>query len=288
MLNQQFKSAGDYGNSDTFASPKISKFKANIYPYMAEAIHNSFADNKSDGTEPNAPLEYFTKKLLGTSSSYDEEGQFAPDINGYTFAFLMPPDLSGYAINKPDFAYELSKFTKLSCFLIMDFTPPAVQVIASEIPARSGAIQFSSEVQSYGQMNITFMDNQKLTAFGLHRSWVQYIEDITRGSIEPNPEYIELGNEKFGQLDYATSAYIIRFKPTTSSSWGDIIYIGKAIGIFPINMPDKEVIGRRDSNELTMLPFSYSCALYRQLVYGAPAEESWLWKEFVQNIQSQF
>jgi hypothetical protein len=266
----------------SFSCPQGGGNRSSIHTEpMRRAIADAFELNG------NPMLEYFNNMLMNVDNS--EDGPFAPDINGYTFGFIMPPDLSGYeGYGDPD---ELMALSKLSIFLILDFTPPAIQVISSEIPARSGAIQFSSEVQSYGQMQITFIDNSRLRAFGLHDSWVHYIEDVTRGVVSPNSKYFtpdESETGKFGQLDYATSAYIVRFRPTVAMDWGDIVYIGKAIGIFPINLPDKEVIGRRDSNELTMLPISYSCALYRQVSFGAPAANNWLWDEFTTHCLNMY
>ena len=170
-------------------------------------------------------------------------------------------------------------------FLCIDFTPPPTQVVASEIPARSGAIQFGTEVQASGQMQISCIDDSELNLAGFIKTWVTYIEDVTRGVIEPNPKYTTYGSPSFGQLDYATSAYVVRFKPTHQSKWGNIVYIGKAVGIFPLTIPDKEIIGRRDSNEITMLPISFTCTYYRQAIFGSPKEvHSWIIPEFAKAI----
>jgi len=215
-------------------------------------------------------LNYFNQILLGNDVDGD---QFSPDVNGYTFIFLLPPHLSGYEIS-PD-NKDMMKISKLTCFLALDFTPPSIQVTASEGMSRSGSIPYGVDVISSGQMSITFLENHRLEIFGLHKSWVSYIEDITRGTIKPSQKYIS-----DGIIDYATSAYVVRFKPTKSLNWGDIIYVGKAIGIFPTNMPDKEVIGRRDSHEITTLPINYTCTLYRQQVFGSPAEPfGWIYDE---------
>jgi hypothetical protein len=231
--------------------------------YLLRTIGSDLSGNKV--------LNYFNQMLFGLPV---DGVQFSPDINGYTLIFLLPPYLSGYNL-KADMSSSIGKILKKVCFLAMDFTPPSIQVTASEVMTKSGSIPYAVEVISSGQMSISFLDNDKLELFGFHKSWVSYIEDVTRGVISPSSEFLENG-----EIDYASSAYIIKFKPTKSLTWGDIIYVGKATGIFPLNIPDKEVLGRRDSHELTMLPINYTCTLYRQQVFGSPAEPSgWIYDE---------
>lgn len=245
--------------------------------------HNVLDSVIQKAFENNGILKYFTRLLMG--SEVGQNKQFSPDINGYTVTFIVPPDLSGYSNID---SHSIMLTTKMFPFLCIDCTPPQVQVIASEIPARSGAIQFGTEVQAYGQMQLTCIDDSELNLSGFIKTWISYIEDVTRGIVEPASKYITPGSD-FGALDYATSAYIIRFKPTHNIDWKDIVYIGKAVGIFPINMPDKEIIGRRDSNEITMLPISFTCTMYKQAIYGSPKEVNyWVIEEFESVIKQSY
>ena len=107
----------------------------------------------------------------------------------------------------------------------------------------------------------------------------------------PDEKYITPGFPEFGQIDYETSAFIIKFKPVQGTSVpGDIVYIGKATGIFPINSPDKEVIGRRDSPELVTTTYNYPCANYRQWTAGTPNTDLdyYLVDEFIKDIQQSW
>ena len=69
---------------------------------------------------------------------------------------------------------------------------------------------------------------------------------------------------------------------------GDIVYVGKATGIFPLNVPDKEIIGRRDSPELVTLTYNYPCAAYKQWSAGTPSVDfdAYLLDEFLQDVAS--
>ena len=238
------------------------------------------------GTKHSEVLRYFNRMLMG----YEVDGlrQYSPDVNGFVFIFMLPPHLSGYNLdtNKES---DMGKIAKTFAFLGLDFTPPPTTVITSSIPSRSGAINYGAEVEASGQVQITFLDNDILNVFGYHKTWVSYIEDVSRGVVSPDSKYVDSNGSKFGEIDYSTSAYVARFKPTSSTYWGDLVYVGKAVGIFPISLPDKEVIGRRDSNEITMLPMTYSCTFYRQCTFGSPVETNgWIYEELKNQILDSY
>jgi len=229
-------------------------------------------DAIKNGLGEKGVLKYFNDMLMGANS---DDKVFSPDISGYTLIFMIPPNLSGYkGIQK-----GLADTSKMFALLALDFTPPPVQVVATSLPIRAGSLSYATEVNMSGQITITFLDTDELECFEFHKVWIAYIEAVTRGTVSPNSEYYEKKenevNGKFGIVDYVTSAYVVRFKMT-----GDIVYVGKATGIFPLNLPDKEIIGRRDSNELTILPINYSCVLYRQQVKGKLSKsENWILDE---------
>lgn len=237
----------------------------------------------------------FRGQMSGETQGMIHFHTFHPAVNGYTLIFMKPPDLSGYngIVALP------SEFSVLNniCFLGMDFTPPLIQVTASELPARSGSLPYAMEVSSTSQLSISYLDDQYEHCFGFHKLWISYIEDVTRGAmtskegvpVTPNPKYFDEDSPNFGEIDYMTSAFVIKFKPTEGSYLpGDIVYVGKATGIFPINSPDKEVIGRRDSPELITITYNYPCANYRQWAAGTPNEEndSYIYEEFINDISS--
>jgi len=217
-------------------------------------------------------LQYFDQMIMGMQS---DNKFFMPDISGYSLIFMQHPNLSGW--NKKDNSLDMSITSKMFAFLALDFTPPQTQVIATSLPVRAGSMSYATEVNMSGQLTITFLDTDEIEVFEYHKVWIAYIEAVTRGKVDPDESYYkDRDNMNFGIVDYMTSAYVVRFKMN-----GTILYVGKATGIFPLNLPDKEIIGRRDSNELTILPINYSCVLYRQQVKGDLSRtENWILKEF--------
>lgn len=70
-------------------------------------------------------------------------------------------------------------------------------------------------------MSVTYIDTYSLDVYQLHKSWLQYIFQITEGTLEPNDDYL-LG----GRIDYCASFYFVKFTQGMSA----IQYVGKAVG----------------------------------------------------------
>jgi len=245
-----------------------------------------FGDSKDEGL-----LSFFYDTMFH---------RYSPDINGYTFMFMIPPPLSGLTVdqdfsNKGVFGQhkeelylgndsikeQLRRITKFVTFAAVDFTPPQEQVNSERVSSRSGAIPFATEFSTSEQASVTYIDDSELSIYKFHQVWIHYIWDIVEGKIRPHPDYLNPQNETFGNaggayggIDYASSIYIVKYKPNLK----DITYVGKCIGLFPQALPSKELIGQRTGNELTTLPFSYFCAAYRGYV-TSEGVESWILDE---------
>jgi hypothetical protein len=229
--------------------------------------------------DKNEILKYFYKFIY--SKPILNNRVFHPDVTGYSLIFMQPPELSGYKNTQ-----YMEDISKTFVFLALDFTPPQITVNVSDVSSNIGSLSTGAEVHSGGQISITFLDDQDLNCFNFHNVWIEYIKSITTGIIEPDSKYLNSDDEdNFGVIDYATSAYVVRFRPSFSLET-DIIYIGKAVGIIPLGMNDKEIIGRRDANELTMLNYSYQCPEY--LHTTGNDKNKWLIEEFHSKIASMY
>ena len=201
-----------------------------------------------------------------------------PDINGYTFVFFVPPDLSGYNIS--------DKFMMETCnymtFAGIDITPPNVQVNTESINTRSGGIPYATEVTTTEQFTVTFIDDIDMRIYTLHHMWIKYIEEVTLGLVDPDDKYYDENSDEFGAIDYFGAAYIAKYKPSSDEP----ILVGYCAGIFPASKPIKETIGSRASNEITMLPITYFCTIYDEAVIHQ--KHHWIIRKFMSEIVPRF
>ena len=242
---------------------------------IIEYVNNVFEENENI-------LRYFYTQL------YKE---YNPDINGYNLVFMLPPDLSGW--KNTNFSLysqddSLSYFYSTSNFLTfaaVDFTPPINQINTERVSSRTGAIPYATEITNTEQCSMSYVENSEIDIYHYHHMWLEYIRAVLDGVISPDSKYYDSKNEsvfEFGAIDYATSAYIVRYKPDMKK----ILFIGKCIGIFPQSLPSKELIGQRTSNELTTLPFSYFCSAYREVTWRETSH--WLINEFQTLVKNRF
>lgn len=237
----------------------VNSSDSNVNPYSL--LKKVLSDALGSGTAMGNFYELFYRK------------DFHPDVNGYNMIFIQPPDFSGWRIG-PHAGQKSALpvyISELAPLLATAFAPPQTQVTTDNVSAKFGAVPFATSVESTGQLNITYMDNQHLHVFGYHKLWQDYIRDVLQGDVNPNPDYLRMGTvvDDYCEVDYMAAAYTVRFRPSIGFANNDdfyknIVYIGKATGIFPITIPDTEIIGRRDSPQMTIVPISYSCANYRR------------------------
>lgn len=256
---------------------------------LVSYLNTVFTSPKSD------VIKYFYQQLYR---------DFAPDINGYTLVFFIPPHLSGYLVDGSHYSQAnkdsyMNVVGKIMTFAAIDFTPPQSQVRSESISLRSGAVPIASEVSETDTCSITFVDNRQLDIYMFHHIWVEYIREILEGTIEPQPRYYtdpkENPNEvkiadgeidyRYGCIDYAASFYIVKYRPDMQT----VTFVSKCVGVFPQNLPNKELIGSRTTNEMVTLPFTYSCSGYREALYtentAISGTRHWLFDELDEVVQ---
>lgn len=194
-----------------------------------------FGSSPSPGVGPVHPL-------YSQFYNLSRKPTFQPDVTGYTLIYIVPPQapegLGGTADVFP--------------FLALEFNPPETSVKSTEETSGSSIrIPYATGRQSGGQLSINFLEDDELSVTKFHTDWVNYISDVIYGNKSPkDPKSIE--------LDYATCAYVVKFRPNMR----DVIYVGQAKGVFPINIPSKELLGSRQTNALAMIGMNYMCADY--------------------------
>jgi hypothetical protein len=180
-----------------------------------------------------------------------------PDISGYNVIFLKPPILSGLLWN-PLKTVKYFYNCLDTVFLAQDYNPPEIQILNNEIASTMNLrVPYGVGRSSGGNFTISYLENATLDVYEMHHSWFHYIEQVILGEVQPTELYY---SDK--TLDYATCAYVIKYKPDLRS----ITYIGKAIGLFPVSIPTKEVVGTRNNYQTTVYTVPYICTDYQDVI----------------------
>jgi hypothetical protein len=199
----------------------------------------------------NSTLQNLPKQLryLQNDIHYKE---FHPDINGYSIITMFPPHLSGDGAADSLITDACDRIN----FLALDITPPEVQLKNSQIGSgKNIMMSYGTGSERSGQLSINYVESNNLEIFTMHQVWHEYVSRVSVGDIDPSGEYM---SGKAPIIDYMANAYVARYNPGFDS----LLYLGKAAGIYPINLPSKEIIGARSANELSMVPMNYNCIYY--------------------------
>lgn len=249
----------------------------------------------------NPALKYFYGQMYRN---------FNPDITGYTLLFMIPPEFSSpsfanlLASNKtisntissllstvgmsPQVVNSVNDFAKVYPFMATEYTPPQTQVQNAQIQTRSGALSYASDVHSTETISVSFLESSPLTIYKFHLLWVEYIRELLKGNIEPDKKYLEESTNDdplsyYGAQDYLASLYIVKYIPDMKT----ITYIAKCVGVYPLSLPSKELIGTRSANDICILPFEYSCIAFREYVDGLNINK-WIFNELSDVLQAGY
>jgi len=253
-------------------SPVLSFLPDFINNNITEPILNEVRSLTSDpssiffdqtGQSFVAPYPENFNSLLDIVNNHIKSPVYQPDINGYVFVLMLPPDLSGLT---GDGAVDVKKnvidLCKSSSFFALDFTPPAITINTESINTQASiSMPYATTKIATGEMSVSYLDDRDMNVNAMHNLWIEYLYNQLWGDFPPAKKYITPGDPSFGALDYATTMYIVKYSANVEEQSVPTM-IGKATGVFPLGLPTKETIGVRTSNDLVMQTINYTCAYY--------------------------
>jgi len=145
---------------------------------------------------------------------------------------------------------QSSNNTILTGTLATDIDIPQFNVEYDTITGKSHNINYASRLNYTGDFSINYIDTAGLNVFRYHTAWVHYIELLKKGYISQS---ISNKESYFIDVPYFNSVYILLFEPFTTRVKGIILIMG----VSPINVPFKQVIGDRSKSSLTTINQNY-------------------------------
>jgi len=213
-------------------SPHVSGF------YMIFMVHGTWYEGYRKYVAANGPNEAGLSKLpKGSvlSSSFNEEREKVGDIhlnNPGSYFNMLATD-----IDVPDITEE---YISVSSRLRNSF-----------VPSRN---YFVSD------FSISYIENINLDIMRYHEGWHKYLNLVRRGEVNPyegsSKQCNNNNNGYFVEVPYSNAVWVAVFRPFTT----EIQLLIKLIGVMPVTMPLKQVIGNRSSSKMTVLNISYKAA----------------------------
>jgi len=104
---------------------------------------------------------------------------------------------------------------------------------------------------------ISYIENINLDIMRYHEAWHKFMNLVKRGEITDIIDDCEKSSSGyFMEVPYSNAVWVAVFKPFTT----DIQLLIKLVGVMPVTMPLKQVIGNRSQSKMTVLNISYKAA----------------------------
>jgi len=221
---------------------------------------------------------------------YKHDTNFTPHVNGFYMIFMVHgpwyEDYLNYVngenkagLSKPPKELSLknpgSYFNMLATDIdIPDLTEEYVSVSSrlrnSFVPSRN---YFVSD------FSISYIENINLDIMRYHEAWHKYLNLIRRGEVNPyagkDINCSKANEGYFLDMPFSNAVWVAVFKPFTT----EIQMLVKLVGVMPVTMPLKQVIGNRSQSKMTVLNLSYKAA---DLLYKFYNDTS----EFLEDVEN--
>lgn len=283
MANEAFDAASIQsqllGESDNITDDKSIK--------TWNAIVSKMIDNMSHQyTENNIIRPILRDWQKNITLDYKHHSGFTPHINGFYMIFMVHgPWYSMYQkyLNtnneaglslmpdskkmKPGAQNPMTQLSLINPNSAMNFLATDIDVpdLTEEYTAVSQRLRNSfvpSRNYFVSDFNISYIENINLDIMRYHEAWHKFMHLMRRGEFIPKndksyeQECKENNNGYFLDMPFANAVWVAIFKPFTT----EIQMLIKLVGVMPVTMPLKQVIGNRSQSKMTVLNISYKAA----------------------------
>jgi hypothetical protein len=107
--------------------------------------------------------------------------------------------------------------------------------------------------------SVSYIENVNMEIIRYHVAWFKYLDLLKRGEIDMYTEdecNQTNSTDIFLDMPFTNAIWVAVFRPFTT----DIQLLIKLIGVMPVTMPLKQVIGNRSASKLTVLNMQYKAA----------------------------
>jgi len=197
--------------------------------YYIQMIHGTWADTVSQRTG----------KVTATQQNGVDS--FAKDYN-------KANDMSSFGLEH--FNRVSNEFGQLAT----DIDIPQLNIEYESVSGKARNLSYASRLHYAGDFSINFIENYTNDIFRYHESWFKYIDALKKGYVTLMPNSDDnRDTDYFIDIPYFNAVWVVIFAPLSTNIRGLI----KIMGVSPINLPFKQIIGDRSKSTMTTINQSY-------------------------------
>lgn len=222
---------------------------------------------KVEGLNDAANLKFMNEQV---STKY---GEMTPHVNGYYYIHMVSGPwvdtlsekkdedtklIDNYTYNNSDLSNFVKGFKRINRQfgqLATDIDIPQLNIEYESVSGKNRNLNYASKVHFAGDFSINFLENFNNDVFRYHESWFKYIDALKKGFIKMpiKKKDDNFNGQDFIEVPYFNAVWVAVYAPFTTN----IRLLIKIMGVAPINLPFKQIIGDRGKNQLTTINQSY-------------------------------
>ena len=167
-----------------------------------------------------------------------------------------------------------------------DIDIPQLNIEYDTLSGRVRNLNYASKVHFASDFSINYIDDNNKNFFKYHETWFKYVEASKKGFFKKSilhNTYKGDPSDYFIDVPYFNAVWVAIFDSFSTN----IRALIKILGVSPINLPFKQIIGDRGKNELTTLNMNYKSndMVYKFFENKDDLQASSLYKEFLNDIK---
>jgi len=240
----------------------------NIVAEKIKALADSYDINNDKIT--NILYDWHRQVTIG----YKHDQNFAPHVNGFYMIFMVhgtwyeqykkyvaPNGSNDAGLSKlPDGDLHFDNPGSYFNMLATDIDVPDITEEYTSVSSRLRNSFVPSRNYFVSDFSISYIENINLDIMRYHEGWHKYLNLVRRGEVNPyegsSKECRNNNNGYFVEVPYSNAVWVAVFKPFTT----EIQLLIKLIGVMPVSMPLKQIVGNRSASKMTVLNMSYKAA----------------------------
>ncbi len=168
--------------------------------------------------------------------------------------------VEGISASIEDGPLKFSTFANSFNMLATDIDIPDITQEYTAVSSRIRNSFVPSRNYFVSDFNISYIENINLEVIRYHEAWLKYMERLKRGEIKAYNDKTECAaansRDIFLDMPFTNAVWVAVFRPFTT----DIQLLIKLMGVMPVNMPLKQVVGNRSNSKMTVLNIQYKAA----------------------------
>jgi hypothetical protein len=108
--------------------------------------------------------------------------------------------------------------------------------------------------------SVSYIENVNLEIMRYHEAWHKFMNLLKRGEIDMYDNRLECAKANsrdiFLDMPFTNAIWVAAFRPFTT----DIQMLVKLVGVMPVSMPLKQIVGNRSASKMTVLNMQYKAA----------------------------